>query len=119
MEKTVEEVYVLPYDNPYKCLAADLVCRLTPREVVRTLSDDDFVFRMLVKEVRGQDFRGPFVDCVIDEILRHKRRMELMRVLDEVSVYFFKNLDLARLRREIKTFCAELGIFLEDEENPI
>lgn len=107
------------YDDPYKCLAASLIEHLLPMEVLRTLTDDEFVFRQLAKEMRGQDLRGPFIDCVVDEILRHKRRMELMRVLDEVSVYFFENLDLERLRREIKDFCSELGIFLEEEEETV
>lgn len=119
MEKPVAEVYLHPYDDPYKCLAADMVARLTTMEVIRCLSDDEFVFRMLAKEMRSQDLGGPFIDCVIDEILRHKRRMELMRVLDGVSIYFFENLDLERLRQELRDFCAELGIFLEEGEDKV
>lgn len=119
MAEALKESYLHPYDDPYKCLASNMVARLTPMEVVRCLSDDEFVFRLLAKEMRGQDLGGPFVDCVIDEILRHKRRMELMRVLDGVSVYFFENLDLERLRQELRDFCAELGIFLEEEEETV
>lgn len=119
MAEALNETYLHPYDDPYKCLAAALIETLTPMEVVRCLSDNEFVFRLLAKEMRSQDLGGPFVDCVVDEILRHKRRMELMRVLDGVSVYFFENLDLDRLRKELRDFCAELGIFLEEEEETV
>lgn len=92
---------ILPYDDPYAFLAFHLIAHLSKAELKRALKDDDFVFHMLVKEVRGQDFRGPFVDAIITVLLEDKRRMSLMNELDKLAKYLWTELDLERLRKKI------------------
>ena len=90
-----------PYDDPYVMLAHHLMSVLLKSELERILTDDDFVCRLVKKEVRAQDFSGPFVDCIVQSILDDKRRMEMCGELDRLSEYFYSNLDLKRLRKEI------------------
>lgn len=89
------------YDDPYVLLAHHLIADLTPRELERCLTDSDFIRRMIIKELRGLDFRGPFCDTIIEDILAKKLRMEMCRELDKFSNYLFSRLDLPRLRGEI------------------
>ncbi len=98
------------YDDPYIMLAHHLIAYCTTMELARTLVDDEFLKRMLVKEVRNQDFCGPFLDCIVEEILVDKRRMEFMHELDKLSDYFFENLDLERLRKNILKYGTRYGI---------
>lgn len=97
-------------NDPYAFLAWDVISRLTNAEINRFIVDDDFVFRMLKKEVRGLDLQGPFIDCVIDNILRDKERMELMEELDKLSEYLFNKLDIAKLRNKILEYCSLYNI---------
>lgn len=99
--------YLHEYDDPYKILATSIISKCTPMEVQRVLVDDEFIMRMVMKETRQQDFKGDFLDCIVDEILRNKMRMLMMHQLDELGVFFFANLDLPRLREEILNFCED------------
>lgn len=91
----------LPYDDPYIMLVYWLIANLNVGELRRVLEDDDFVLKMIVKETRNLDFMGPFLDTIVCSILEDKRRMEMCHELDKLSEYFFKELDLGRLRREL------------------
>lgn len=97
------------FDDPYSFLALHLIAISTHKELERILVDDEYLFKLLMKEVRYQDFRGPFVDAIIDDILRNKQRMELMHELDKLSEYLFVKLDKERLRNKIihytKIYC--------------
>lgn len=74
------------------------------------LTDDDFIYRLIIKETRHQDFSGAFLDCIVQSILDDKRRMEMCHELDKLSTYFFSNLDLGRLRKELETYGEKYGI---------
>ena len=74
--------------------------------------DDDYIYRMVVKEVRGQDFMGPFSDCIITDLLEDKERMEFMHELDKLADYFFKKLDLERLRDKITKYATTYHIIV-------
>ena len=99
--------YLHDYDDPYKLLAAAIESKYDPQTVIRVLQDDEFVLRLVRKEIRQQDIRGPFSDCIIQTILDDKRRMVLMHELDKLSEFLFYNLDLDRLRQEILNFCED------------
>lgn len=99
-----------PYDDPYSFLAMHIISISTRNEVIRALSEDDFLYRMLIKEVRKQDFSGPFLDAIICDILENKRRMEMCHELDKLSDYFFSKLDLPRLREKIINYADKYGI---------
>lgn len=98
------------YDDQYIMLAHHILSTFNPAEVRRMLVDDDFIYRLIIKETRHQDFSGAFLDCIIQSILDDKRRMEMCHELDKLSLYMFKNLDLARLRAELNTYGKKYGI---------
>lgn len=92
------------YDDPYIMLAHHLISTHTKAELARILVDDDFIYKMIIKETRHQDFSGAFLDCIIQSILDNKQRMEMCEHLDLLSHYFFTKLDLQRLRREVRHY---------------
>ena len=90
-----------PYDDPYIMLVYWLIANLNVGELRRTLEDDEFIYKMIIKETRNLDFKGPFLDTIVCSLLEDKRRMEMCREVDKLSDYFFSQLDLGRLRREL------------------
>ena len=105
------------YDDPYLILAYNIVANYPPEIVRRLMRDTKFLRREIIREVRGQDFRGYFIDCLFVSICEDKNRMDLMRVLDAVGRFFYNNLDLNRMRQAIKTAYESLGLgdILEEE----
>lgn len=105
--------YTFAVDDPYKILAAHIIVYYRPADVVRMLSDDEFIRTQIVKETRAQDMQGSFTDCIIEDILANKKRMEYMNHLDMLSDYYYSELDKERLRAEIRTALGKCGIFLD------
>lgn len=93
--------YTYEYDDPYVMMAHNIISIYDVADLKRLLTDDDFVRRLILRETRLQDFSGAFVDGIVQSILEDKHRMEFMHELDNLASYFWKNLDLARLRQEI------------------
>jgi len=108
--KSDKPTYKLKADDPYKVLAFSIVVHYPPETVKRLLRDTKFLRREITREVRGQDFRGYFMDCLFVSICESKRRMELMRALDALSRYLYSELDLERMRSEIKQAYEALGL---------
>lgn len=106
--------YMYSYDDPYKILASSLIAYSKPAEVIRMLSDDAFILTQIIKEVRAQDMCGHFTDCIIEDILENKDRMEYMHNLDKLAEYYYSKLDKERLRTELKRFLSECGIEVVD-----
>lgn len=102
--------YLFEYDDPYKLLAAQIVGGCRPADVLRILSEDAYILNLITKETRSQDMCGMFTDCIVEDILARKDRMEYMRRLDILSGYYFSKLDKERLRAEIKNLLDEAGI---------
>lgn len=102
--------YKHEYDDSYKLLAYHLVTTNDIPTIRRMLKDGKFVRRTIVREVRGQDFNGPFIDCLFVAIAESDARMELMRQLDALGIFLYKKLSLSRLRKEIRNTCEELGL---------
>lgn len=105
------------YDDPYVMLAHHLLSVLMRSEIVRVLTDNKFVYKLVLKETRLQDFSGAFLDCVIQSLLDDKKRMEFMHELDSLSKYFYKNLDITRLRKEVEHYAVKYKILEEDWRN--
>lgn len=102
--------YMYPADDPYKILAHSLVGLYRPAEVLRMLTDDSYLLSCVVKEVRLQDIGGVFLDCIIEDILSRKKRMEYMHQLDALAEYYFSQLNKKRLRDELVEVLASAGI---------
>lgn len=106
----VNEKYLYPYDDPYTLLAYHIVSAYRTADVMRCLTDNSYLKTLITKEVREQDFRGHFVDCLIESILEEKDRMEWMHRLDDVAAYLYSRLDKGRLRDEILAVLNDAGI---------
>lgn len=109
-----EKRYVMECDDPYKVLASMIIGYDEPSDVVRVMYDDAYILNRIIKETRSQDMCGRFTDCIIEDILDSKKRMELMEQYDLLSKYLFSKLDKNRLRREIEAALREVGIDLSD-----
>lgn len=108
----VETNYYMEMDDPYTLLAHHIVGTYRPADVLRCLTDNAYIKNLIVKEIRGQDLMGHFTDCIIENILEEKSRMEWMHVLDEVASYLYSKLDKERLRDEILAVLNDAGISL-------
>lgn len=102
--------YLYEYDNPYTILAHHIVATFRPSDVIRCLTDNSYLKNLIIKEVRLQDFCGHFLDCIIENILDDKDRMEYMHKLDELAVYYYSKLDKGRLKDEILAVLNKAGI---------
>ena len=107
------------FDDEYKILAYSIIVNYPPVTVKRLMKDTKFLRREIIREVRGQDFRGYFVDCLFVSICENKNRMKLMRQLDQLGRFFYNNLDLDRMRKEIRNAYESLGLgdILEDPKS--
>lgn len=116
-EESAKPVHKEKYDDEYKILAYSIVVNYPPVTVKRLMKDTKFLRREIIREVRGQDFRGYFIDCLFVSICENKDRMKLMRQLDQLGRFFYNNLDLDRMRREIRNAYDSLGLGDILEEN--
>lgn len=107
--------YLYDYDNPYKLLAHHIVGSYRPSDVLRVLTDNSYIKNCVLKETRLQDMGGRFIDCIIEDILEDKSRMEYMHQLDSLGLYYYSKLDKARLRDEIKKLLDDVGIELSED----
>lgn len=97
-------------DDPYKILAYNIMVEYPTPIVKRFLRDNKFIRRTVIREVRGQDFSGYFLDCLFVSIFEGKKRMDLMRQLNQLGIFLYRNLDLQRLRKEIRGAYEEMGM---------
>jgi len=110
----MEEKYLHNYDNPYRMLAASIAIRLSTPDAKRILKDSSYVKQLVLAEVRDNiDIPGMFADCVTTELLSESQKVLYRTALNELGLFFYKQLDLPRLRSEIRKFYEELGISLD------
>lgn len=108
----LENDYFYEIDDPYKILAHYIVGFYRPADVLRILTDNAYLKNQVLKETRDMDLGGHFVDCIIENILGSKKRMEYMHELDRLGEYYYSYLDKERLRDEILAVLNEAGIRL-------
>ena len=106
--------YRFDYDDPYKILAHYIVAYSRPADVLRVLRENSYIKNCIIKEVRGLDIGGNYIDCIIENILEDKYRMKYMHQLDELASFYYQHLDKERLRNEIRAVLSEAGIEIED-----
>lgn len=110
MEHIDSRRYLYDFDDPYKILAYTIIGEYRPSDVLRLLSDNAYLKHCIIKEVRLQDIGGNFLDCIIEDILERKERMEYMHKLDELGEYYYSKINKCRLRAEIVAALREIGI---------
>lgn len=96
-------------DDPYKILALNLVSSCPNVELSRMLHDAKAVRRRIAREVSEADFYGPFLDCIMVNLIKTNERRKIGRTLTETTNFFYNRLDLPRLRQEIKNYCNKFG----------
>lgn len=106
-------VFNRAYDDPYRVLAAHLVSLYTPRTLQRVLTNSSFVKAVVVKEARQLDIGGIFLDCIDQEIIDNDKLRQKNARLKTLGEFYYSQLDLPRLRSEIRKFADELGVALD------
>lgn len=106
-------VFNRAYDDPYRVLAAHLVSLYTPRTLQRVLTNSSFVKAVVVKEARQLDIGGIFLDCIDQEIIDNDKLRQKNARLKTLGEFYYSQLDLPRLRSEIRKFADELGVSLD------
>lgn len=110
MDGTRSDKYNQRYDDPYLVLAYHLVCHNTPETVRRFLTDYKFVERAVLREAKELDLSGPFLDCLVATIREEKQRADLLNQLEHLGKFFYRRLELSRLRAAIWEVCKKLEI---------
>ena len=106
-------VFNRAYDDPYRVLAAHLVSLYTPRTLQRVLTNSSFVKAVVVKEARQLDIGGIFLNCIDQEIIDNDKLRQKNARLKTLGEFYYSQLDLPRLRSEIRKFADELGVKLD------
>ena len=100
-------------DNPYKFLASGIAIKYNINLVKRMLIDKDYIRQIVQAEVRDNiDIPGMFTDCVVTELISEKQKVLYRDALNQLGLFFFHQLDVARLREELRNFYDEFGIEL-------
>lgn len=103
--------YKNSYDDPYRILASGIVVSYNIHLVQRMLVDKDYIRQVVQAEVRDNiDIPGIFTDCVITELISEKQKVLYRDALNRLGLFFFEQLDISRLRNEIRKFCKEFEL---------
>lgn len=98
-----------PCDDPYKILANNLVSECSDKELSRFLHDAKIIKKRILREAAGADFYGNFIDCVTVDLVNSGKYREIKWTLKDTAAFFYKHLDIPRLREEIKYYCQRYG----------
>lgn len=100
-------------DDPYKFLASGIAIKYNANLVKRMLADKDYIRQIIQAEVRENiDIPGLFTDCITTELISEKQRVLYRDALNELGLFFFRQLDIDRFRSELKKFYEEFKIDL-------
>lgn len=102
------------YDDPYRVLATHIVAVYPATLVKKVLTDSSFVKSVIAREARQMDISGAFLDCIDQEIISNGRLRGKNAQLKKLGEYYYSQLDLIRLRREIRKFADELNVKIPD-----
>lgn len=101
------------YDDPYRILAAHIVSVFSVANIKRVLTNASYVKSLMVHEAKQMDIRGIFLDCVDQEIVANDMIRKKNVYLKKLGEFYYSELDINRLRREIRRFAEELGVNLD------
>ena len=106
-------IFNQPYDDPYRILACHLVSVLSVKSINTLLTSNPFIKSMVLNEAKQLDISGAFLDCIDQEIISNDKIRGKNVHLKSLGEYYYQNLDIPRLRREIRKFIDECGIIME------
>lgn len=101
------------YDNPYRVLATHIVSVFPVVTIKRILENSSYVKSLIVHEAKQMDIGGAFLDCIDQEIIANDMIRKKNIYLKKLGEFYFSELDLERLRKEIRRFANELGVNLD------
>lgn len=109
----MEEKYHIDCDDPYKILAANIAATFSLANIRRMLSEKDYLRQLIQAEVReNADTPGVFCDCVTTELISEKQKVLYREALNNLGLFFYQQLDIQRLRNELRKFFADCEIEL-------
>lgn len=103
-------VFNRPYDDPYRVLATHIVSYWSPAAIKRLMTNNSFVKSVINKEARLMDISGIFLDCIDQEVISKDHLRQKNVYLKKLGEFYYSELDLPRLRAEVKKFADELGV---------
>lgn len=103
-------VFNKAYDDPYRVLAAHVVSCWPPVSVKRLMTNNSFVKSVINREARLMDISGIFLDCIDQEVISKDHLRQKNAYLKKLGEFYYSELDLPRLRKEIQRFADELGV---------
>lgn len=110
----MDKNYKNEYDNPYRMLAASIATRYGVSDAQRILLDRDYIRQAIQSEVRNNiDVPGDFCDCITTELISNKQKVLYRSALNELGLFFFNQLDIPRLRKELIRFYQDCGIDIQ------
>ena len=102
------------YDDPYRVLAAHIVSVFSVANVKRVLTNASYIKSLVVYEAKNMDVSGAFLDCIDQEIISNDMIRRKNIYLKKLGEFYYSELDIERLRREIRRFAKELNVDLGD-----
>lgn len=100
------------YDDPYRILAAHIVSVYSPRMVKKVMSSSSYIKSIVLQEAKQMDINGAFLDCIDQEVVANDHLRKKNAYLKKLGEFYFSELNILRLRLEIKRFAEELNIKL-------
>lgn len=101
------------YDDPYRVLAAHIVSVFSVVSIKRVLTNTAFIKSLIIHEAKSMDMSGAFIDCVDQEIIANDKLRKKNVYLKKLGEFYYSELDIERLRKEIRRFAEELGVSLD------
>lgn len=99
-----------PYDDPYRVLAAHIVSVYSPRMIRKIMSSSSYIKSIILQEAKQMDINGAFLDCIDQEVLANDHLRKKNAYLKRLGEFYYSELNVLRLRLEIKKFAEELNI---------
>lgn len=101
-----------PYDDHYAVLAWHIVSVLSVKALRELLENDAPIKSMVISEAKQIDISGHFLDCIDEDIINKWRIRAKNKCLTALGEFYFSELDLDRLRSEVRKYAEEIGIVL-------
>ena len=97
-------------------LATNLVATLPIVQLERLLRSTEFIKQLIIQEVQEHEPATPFVDCVTDLSHRNHTRVAYKQAQTEFAMFLYHQLDIPRLKAEVRQYLLDLGITTDDLE---
>ena len=112
MEEKKRITFNRAYDDPYRILAAHIVSVYSPRMVKKIMSSSSYIKSVVLQEAKQMDISGAFLDCIDQEVVANDHLRKKNAYLKKLGEFYFSELNILRLRLEIKRFAEELNVKL-------